>query len=197
MPNKCGTTAGYKVHRKEKTQPCQECLTAVNEHKKAWKLANPEKAKQRNREYYVKNVEKINERNRKFRENNPEKVKEYQDKYRAENKEAREAYRQANLERFRHYARKRKALKLENGHEEYFENQVLDLYGTDCHICASPVDLTASRKVGVGDWKFGLHIDHLLPLSKGGSDTLSNVRPSHAICNLQKNAAVLEEALNV
>jgi len=31
-----------------------------------------------------------------------------------------------------------------------------------------------------------LHIDHLVPLAKGGSDTLENVRPAHGICNLRK-----------
>jgi 5-methylcytosine-specific restriction endonuclease McrA len=31
-----------------------------------------------------------------------------------------------------------------------------------------------------------LHIDHVIPISKGGTDTLDNVRPSHAKCNLSK-----------
>ena len=75
---------------------------------------------------------------------------------------------------------------LENGSEPYSVTQVLLKYGKDCHICKTPIDLKASRRVGIGDWLLGLHIDHLIPVVKGGSDTLDNVRPSHAICNLKK-----------
>ena len=196
LENKCGTTTGYKRHRTQKTPPCKECLDAVVAYKKLWKKEHPEEYKQRNREYYVKNVQKINERNKRFRIENPEKVKEYQDKYRVQNKDAREVYRQSNLEKFRHYARKRKAWKLNNGHEEYTEQQVLDRWGEDCHICFESIDFDASRKVGKNNWEKGFHIDHLIPLSKGGGDTLSNVRPAHALCNLQKNAKEFKEDLN-
>ena len=46
--------------------------------------------------------------------------------------------------------------------------------------------MTASRLIGRGNWKLGLHIDHVISLSKNGPDTLANVRPSHALCNLSK-----------
>ena len=36
-------------------------------------------------------------------------------------------------------------------------------------------------------WQRGLHLDHVVPLSKGGSDLIANVKPSHAQCNLKKN----------
>ena len=71
----------------------------------------------------------------------------------------------------------------------YFSvNTVIDAYGSDCHLCDKPIDLTAPRKVGVNGWEMSLHIDHVIPLSKGGDDTLENVRPSHAQCNLNKSA---------
>lgn len=75
---------------------------------------------------------------------------------------------------------------LENGSSYYSLTQVLITYGKNCHICHTPIDLKASRRVGIGDWFLGLHIDHLIPIAKGGPDTLKNVRPSHAICNLKK-----------
>ena len=80
----------------------------------------------------------------------------------------------------------RKSRILENGFSYYSLTQVLVTYGKNCHICNQPIDLKASRRVGVGDWLLGLHIDHLIPIAKGGPDTLENVRPSHAICNLKK-----------
>lgn len=68
---------------------------------------------------------------------------------------------------------------------------VIDTYGSDCHLCDKPIDLEASRKVGSDGWELSLHIDHVTPLSKGGDDTLQNVRPSHAQCNLNKSAKIL------
>lgn len=48
--------------------------------------------------------------------------------------------------------------------------------------------MTAPRRTNIKGFEFGLHIDHVIPLVKGGSHTLENVRPSHAICNLKKGA---------
>lgn len=94
------------------------------------------------------------------------------------------------LERKKDIARKgghtRRLRILENGSSYYSVIQVLTTYGKNCHICNHPIDLKASRRVGIGDWLLGLHIDHLIPIAKGGPDTLENVRPSHAICNLKK-----------
>jgi 5-methylcytosine-specific restriction endonuclease McrA len=72
--------------------------------------------------------------------------------------------------------------------------QVLELYGTKCHICEKEIDLNASRQVGKPGWENGLHIDHVIPLSKGGNDTIENVRPSHGQCNIVKWAKMPEGA---
>ena len=96
-------------------------------------------------------------------------------------------YKRENKSRVNGYDRKRRALKLKNGHEEYTENQVLNTYGTNCNICSLPIDLNAPRKVGKPGWETGLHIDHLIPISKSGSDMINNVRPTHGLCNLKKN----------
>jgi 5-methylcytosine-specific restriction endonuclease McrA len=76
-----------------------------------------------------------------------------------------------------------------NPESNYFTaNTVLATYGTNCHICSEPIDLEAPRKSGLEGWELSLHIDHVKPLSKGGDDTLENVRPSHGQCNLIKSA---------
>lgn len=70
----------------------------------------------------------------------------------------------------------------------YNDQDVLDLYGTDCHICGEPINLNAPRGCGPEGWELGLHIDHLIPLANGGDDTIENVRPSHGLCNVKKGA---------
>jgi 5-methylcytosine-specific restriction endonuclease McrA len=61
-------------------------------------------------------------------------------------------------------------------------DQVLREYGSACHICREEIDLTLSRTS-----KMGLTVDHVIPLSKGGSDELDNLRPAHWICNNRKS----------
>jgi len=72
----------------------------------------------------------------------------------------------------------------------YSDKDVLETYGLDCHICQTSIDLSAPRQTGRVGWQKGLQIDHVYPLSRGGSDTLENVRPSHGQCNLIKRATI-------
>jgi len=83
-------------------------------------------------------------------------------------------------------SRRRRTLKMGGIHDKYTETEVLDTYGTKCNECNLEIDLNASRRVGYGNWEYGLHIDHYKPIKLLGDDTLANVRPTHAICNLKK-----------
>lgn len=47
-------------------------------------------------------------------------------------------------------------------------DETLERYGTVCHLC---------RNEGADS------ADHLVPRSKGGPNTLDNLRPAHASCN--------------
>lgn len=46
-----------------------------------------------------------------------------------------------------------------------------------CGLCGEPVDPRA------------MHLDHIVPLASGGSDAASNLRPTHAACNLRRKPA--------
>lgn len=43
----------------------------------------------------------------------------------------------------------------------------------------------------------GFHIDHMTPISRGGSGTWSNVALSCKMCNLSKGAKTAEEFMNI
>lgn len=75
----------------------------------------------------------------------------------------------------------------------WINQDVLDEYGTDCHICGKAIRLDAPSKVGVPGWELGFHPDHVIPLSKGGEDVLENLRPAHAYCNQRKWATAPAE----
>lgn len=72
----------------------------------------------------------------------------------------------------------------------YTDQDVVDAYGINCHICNQEIDFTAARQCGKLGWEKGFHVDHVIPLSKGGADTLENVRPSHGQCNIIKWATM-------
>jgi DNA-directed RNA polymerase subunit RPC12/RpoP len=54
-----------------------------------------------------------------------------------------------------------------------------------CHLCKQIVDMDIKRTD-----KMGATIDHILPLSKGGLDTMENVALAHWICNIRKGNRV-------
>jgi len=150
-------------------------------------------------------------RKKKFRENNPghfsDRDKEYrnQDGYKEKQKERTSkwyvknkdknlengrAWRELNLERARELDRmqshKRRALLRGNEHIPYTEQEVLDLHGTNCHICLEPIDFNAPRWTAKPGWQKGLHMEHVKASSKNGANNISNVKPAHGLCNLLK-----------
>ena len=159
----------YKANKEKISIRCAAWYAANKERRAvvgaAYRAANKEKIAIRGAAYYAANKEKRNKK-----------------KIAADNA----AYRKANPDVIRRMSSRRRALKLANGFEIYTEQQVLEIYGTDCHICNLAIDLNAPRSSRKTGWESGLHIDHLIPLSKGGADTLNNVRPAHGLCNIKK-----------
>jgi 5-methylcytosine-specific restriction endonuclease McrA len=91
-----------------------------------------------------------------------------------------------NLDKVRARERSKNRKRRASFTNDYNELQVISVYGIDCYLCGLEIDFMAPRKCGVDGWEQGLHIDHVVPIAKGGSDTLENVRPAHGLCNLRK-----------
>jgi len=70
---------------------------------------------------------------------------------------------------------------------------VLKLHGDTCYLCSYQIDLQAPRQVGQSGWEMSFHPDHVIPLSRGGTDTLDNMKPAHAICNQRKGNKLIGE----
>lgn len=135
-----------------------------------WKKENYERHKEIKRNWHKRNSEKINAARREKRALNPGPIRESEVIAK----------------------QKRRAMRTKNGHEPYTLKQMIDTYGLLCNICNKPIDLATPRKVGLPGWEIGLHIDHVVPISKGGPDTLDNVRPAHGLCNTRKGSSMLE-----
>lgn len=61
--------------------------------------------------------------------------------------------------------------------------EVAALYGTHCYICRSPIDLTRARPD-----RMMPSLDHVIPLARGGSRRVDNLRLTHLVCNETKHA---------
>lgn len=171
-----------------------------------WRKNNPDKVRQYSRKYLEANSEQVNARRRERYTREKDLILSKNESWRKANLDWVNAYnqerRRKDPERFRGYAREyyhknrqhiRNSLKRRRHNRYGVESvawslqQVIELYGTNCHICGDAIDMQMSRKPGIDGWEKALHIDHVIPMVKGGPDTIENVRPAHAYCNLSKS----------
>jgi hypothetical protein len=190
---KCGQIKNFDEYHKHKrandglSQRCKECRKvdtknyndANRDTVRAKSRANHHKNKAvrnaKRSELYCKDPELSRQKSREQYAKNPEKSRSYAKKWRKENPEQR---------RVQEHTRRARENAVYS--EPYTDADVLALYGSDCHLCGLSIDLEAPRMNHYEGWQLGLHIDHVIPISWGGEDTLRNVKPSHGLCNLQK-----------
>lgn len=86
-------------------------------------------------------------------------------------------YKKDHPEQYQMYNNRRAARKKTSIIEKFTHQDIIDKYGSQCIYCGGSFD----------------KIDHYIPLSKGGSHTLDNVRPSCEHCNLTKSNKLPDE----
>ena len=91
-------------------------------------------------------------------------------------------YRQNNHDKILDRVHVRRARKQQNGPvEKINRRKVHERDGGICHICNMPVSL------------LGMHLDHVVPVARGGTHTYANVKAAHGRCNLVKGNRLMEE----
>ena len=171
---------------------CKACAILASKH---WHIANPEKIKESKRKQYERNPDKYKERTVTYRRNNPDKCKAactawrllnlereriYGAKWYAENKEhanqVAAAWHIANPNAKRIYKQNRKAQKLLSGGKlsHGLAEKLFKLQRGKCPCCGEPLGSN-------------YHLDHIVPLAKGGLNIDSNIQLLRATCNLQKS----------
>lgn len=180
----CGTHSAWRRHMTRGEVPCDACKQA----RKEWAA-----------DHYQKNKAKINAKYKKYYEANKEKIQKYLHEYNKENNEKLTAqkreYYKNNKDAHQAAMRRREIAKRGTRVEKYTKQNILDKWGTCCHICKEEIDLTAPRSQRYKGWERGLQLDHVIPVSKGGTDTIDNVKPAHGICNLSKATKDIDEML--
>lgn len=182
--------AYYQAHKKEAVERARK-----------WGIANPEKKRQSSRSYTKRNRERVLAKNRAYHAANKEREAEYARAYYAENKEhilkRSHAYYTSNKEQYAEYQRvslatnperhrlhvrirRARRLKAEGSHTAEDIQRQYQAQKGKCYYC----------QCKVGD---NYHVDHVIPLARGGSNSPENLVISCPNCNQSKGAKLPSE----
>jgi 5-methylcytosine-specific restriction endonuclease McrA len=159
--------------KKKYTEDNKEIISDRN---RVWYLNNAESRKQERKRYYYENQTKILEDAKRYYQNNKERIRSHQNTWAKT-----EAGRNSELVR----SARRRALKLA-AEGSFTVEDIKDLYATQggrCYYCSVEIES-------------GYHIDHMIPLSRGGRNDVSNICLACPECNLKKYTKTAEEFQN-
>lgn len=143
---------------------------------------NIEKRRAAARKYYHNNINKCRARLKEYQNKNREKVRIISRNWKDKNPDKVQKYIENNRNLYRESSRKRRA-KIKGSTIVYFSTADLmkrmSIFGYKCAYCKGNFD----------------HIDHVIPISKGGYHCLANLRPACENCNCSKHAKKLSDWL--
>jgi 5-methylcytosine-specific restriction endonuclease McrA len=156
-------------------EKCKECAKSyydqtrerINANNRIRYEANKYSINEYQRTYYVKNKAKINAKNRSYYARNIDKEIE-----------RREKYYQTHKEQSKNKYHVRRARLLNNGIYLVKEKEIKRLTESNCFYCGA---------------KDSIQIDHIVPISRGGSHSIGNLIPACAKCNLSKHNKFIVE----
>ena len=162
-----------RKYRKRRYHNDEEYRKKRNKAVKKWRKKNPKYS----REWEKKHRKERNEKQEIFRKSNPEKISEIGKRYYRKNtkklNEKCSKWRQDNKEKTRAYCRRREAMKrgADGSHTLKEWEELKALHNYTCLIC------------GKKEPEIKLTEDHIIPISKDGSDYIKNIQPLCQKCN--------------
>lgn len=188
---KCGGTNRSKDGR---CIPCREkwseCWNELNkdkrlEYKKMYRETHKEEIRQYSVTYHLEHKEMRSKKARIYYEENAEKMREYSRIYYLENPEkAQEACKKwasENKDQLKIGSQNRRARKLNSGGKLSLDlyDKLMMLQRGKCAICHKDLNKLKRKKI---------HLDHIMPLALGGSNTDDNIQLLCQPCNNKKHA---------
>lgn len=165
-----------------------ECKVCFAERKRQWQQKNKEHIIEYGKQYREDNKESIAEKNKQYFQVNKDHMAAYLQANKDERAAKAKQYRQTPEGKAAHNAsnQNRRAQKLNNG-GKHTGKQILalfDLQSGACPYCNTKLYKSGNNK---------FHIDHVMPLSKGGSNGIENLQLLCPPCNLSKNDKLPED----
>lgn len=158
----------------------------IIEQQKQYVKANEEYYSEYNKQYAQDNSDKLKEYRRQYRKDNIEHIKEYQGMYKKDNAEIikikNHKYFQSEKGKANSYRAymKRRSYKMKVKFSPHQRKDILERDDYTCQCCGIKVH---DEKVN-NETK--AHIDHIIPISRGGDSEPSNLQVLCRTCNLRK-----------
>ena len=152
------------IYRKENAE-------MIRQNSAKWAKENPEKHSDNARLWRVKNIDRADENRRKWRRENPERMTLLSKRWRENNPE-----KQRTIMFNRNSASRGVRLAVKHGLLE----KMMNFQSSKCAYC----------QVNISD---EFHVDHLIPVSKGGGNSPENLQLLCPSCNLRKSAMMPED----
>lgn len=185
---KCGLRKRYSEFHTDKSRGDSTsyiCKTCVKERRRQYYLVHKARELLRNRQYYKSNKEFCRDYIRQWTADNKDAVKASRDSWRRSNRakilEQERRYARSHPEKIRDKRNRRRAMKAAAAVIDFTPEQwyfVQCMFNHRCAYCGKKAKLTQ---------------DHILPLSRGGDHTLSNIVPACSPCNSKKGSKCLSE----
>ena len=156
-------------------KPCSTKRSAI------WYKANSERVKEKVAEYRADNLERVKAKQAEYNAANPDRARARWVAWYAVNREKAKAYtaawQKANPESCRIITQNRRARKLANGGKlsKGLSAKLFKLQKGKCPCCNQPL----------GD---NYHMDHIMPIKRGGANEDLNIQLLRQQCNQQKSA---------
>lgn len=187
--------------RAESARHQAENGAAINAARRAARAQDPSGHRERAAAYYAANRDRIRAQNVARNRVNPEPIRQRAAAWAKANPERRAEWKRLNRERIaeqakirgaawkrankdRVYAGNEARVALERGAsaaQRIYRRAVWERDGGVCRLCDQPAE--------PAQW----HLEHLIPLSRGGAHTYDNVAVAHPACNLAKGRRTLAE----
>lgn len=184
---KCATEKPLsEFHFKKDTQKYSTyCRSCTSEYNKSYREKKKEQLKEYIKNYYNKNKATLNAKMRvryiekkdeyiQYRAKNKEEIAKYNKEYKVKNADKIKEYKRKNRALFKNYKQRRRC-NIKNGKISAKEMREFVKNIKNCYWCN-------------GKLTEEFHLDHYVPLSKGGEHILSNLVLSCPACNLSKGA---------
>lgn len=142
---------------------------------RAWHHKNKSRVREYQKQYYSKTVEYHSEKAKRYRDRNRDSLILASRRWHRENRDRAQEYRQKRLDAYRAYAQNRRARIKGNGgtHTQDEIKTILTMQRGKCAICLSELS--------------DYHVDHIIPIAKGGTNDRYNLQVLCPGCNFSKN----------
>lgn len=200
-------------HDEPQSNPCSKCDNHPRQGKKPWCA---ECVREYNRAYYAKNRECLQERQREYEAAHRQEALERNRAWRARNPDGRKAQLKRAYERHRERERKRGIVKYYRdvertraqkraGYRRNRDKYLAQYHKRRARILSNGGTYTAEQwralcaqydhtclRCGQREPTIKLTPDHVVPLSRGGSNDISNIQPLCGSCNTSKGARTVD-----